>query len=326
MKKHLLACWAVAALSVTLPLAALAADAYPSQPIRIIVPYAPGGASDVLARLLASAPGGGLGDRMIVENRAGGASVAGTAVVATAQPNGYTLGVVDSAFPINATLLGPKLPYDTKKDFRAVVLIATSPIVLTVNKDVNAHSVADLVAMEKAHPGRLNFSSAGNGTALHLAGEQFNLATGSHLVHVPYRGGAPSVMAVVAGETQVNFSAPSTVLQQIQSGRLRALAVSGSHRMASLPDVPTFAEAGVPQVDGQVAYGVVAPKGTPDAIVDTLVKGFNARLASPAVKQRIVDLGFEAGGGSAADYASVIDREIASARTVIEKAHITTDE
>lgn len=322
----MLACGAAAAVAAALPPMAAAADAYPSQTIKLIVPYAPGGASDVLARLLASTPGGGLGDRVIVENRGGGASVPGTAAVASAPPNGYTLGVVDSAFPINATLIGSKLPYDTQKDFRAIILIATSPIVLTVNKDVNVHSVAELIAADKAHPGRLNFSSAGNGTALHLAGEQFNLVTGSHLVHVPYRGGAPSVMAVVAGETQVNFSAPSTVLQQIKAGKLRALAVTGNHRLASLPDVPTFAEAGVPQVNGLVAYGVVAPKGVPDAIVDTLVKGFNTRLDVPAVRQRIVDLGFEAGGGAAADYDKVIVREIGNAKTIIQKAHITTDE
>ncbi|WP_066631296.1 Bug family tripartite tricarboxylate transporter substrate binding protein [Bordetella sp. H567] len=315
---------AALALCCALAPAGHAADRFPSQPIRLIVPYAPGGASDVVARLLASTPGGGLGDRIIVENRAGGASVAGTSIVATAQPNGYTLGVVDSAFPINATLLGSKLPYDTRQDFRAVILAATSPIVLSVNKDVPAHSVADLVALAKAHPGRLNFSSAGNGTALHLAGEQFNMVTGAGLVHVPYRGGAPSVMAVVAGETQVNFSAPSTVLPHIQSGRLRALAVTGPHRLASVPDVPTFAEAGLPTVAGVISYGVIAPKGVPDDVVRTLAAGFDARLKAPDAARHIADLGFEVAGGSADDYAKFLDHEIDTAREIIRKAHITT--
>lgn len=320
-----LALRAVFLLAVAAPALAAGADAYPAQPIRMIVPYAPGGASDVLARLLASSSDSQIGQRIIVENRAGGASVVGTGVVASAQPNGYTLGLVDSAFLINPALMGNKLPYDAEKDLRAVILVATAPVVLTVNKDVKANSVAELIALAKAKPGQLNFSSAGNGTALHLAGELFKLATGTDIVHVPYKGGAPSVMAVVAGETQVNFSAPSTVAPHIQSGRLRPLAVTGSQRLASLPDVPTFTEIGFPDVDAVISFGVIAPKGTPDNAVNKLSTVFNAQLASEAMRKKITDLGFDSAGGTPADYADYVQREIARWKKVVHDANISTD-
>jgi len=316
--------WA-AALLLALPLSAGAAGDYPSQAVRMIVPYAPGGASDVLARLLAAAPEGGLGQQIVVENRGGGASVAGTNAVASAQPNGYTVGLVDSAFTINPALLGKQLPYDSRADFRPVILAATSPIVLVVNAGLPARSVPELVALAKARPGQLNFGSAGNGSALHLAGEQFKLVTGTDMVHVPYKGGAPSIAATVGGETQLAFSAPSTVLAHIQTGRLRALAVTGPARIDTLPDVPTFAELGMARMDGQISFGVIAPKGTPDAAVERLAAAFNARLASRATAGRIAALGFEAGGGTPAQYGEFLDKQMAGWAAVVRDARLGPD-
>ena len=307
------------------PLFALGADGYPTQTIRMVVPYAPGGASDVLARRLAFASESSLGQSIIVDNRPGGGTITGTGAVATSQPNGYTLGVVDSAFFINPALLGNKLPYDTEKDFRAVILIATAPVVFAVNADVDARTVAQLIALAKAKPGQMNFSSAGNGSALHLAGEQLKLATGIDMVHIPYKGGAPSVMAVVAGDTQMTFSAPSTILPHIQSGRLRALAVSGPRRLALLPEVPTFAELGIPKVDAMISFGVIAPKAVPDNVIDKLASTFNAQLASGPVRQKIIELGFEAAGGSASDYAKFITQEIARWSTVVRDANVKAE-
>jgi tripartite-type tricarboxylate transporter receptor subunit TctC len=316
---------ALLAAGALAPCAGFAADKFPSQPIRLIVPYAPGGASDALARRLAIGADKSLGQSMIVDNRAGGASVAGTNAVATALPNGYTLGMVDSAFLINPALLGAKLPYDTEKAFRAVILVATAPVVLAVNSTVPARSVAELVALARSKPGELNFSSAGNGSALHLAGEEFKLATGTSIVHVPYKGGGPSIMAVVAGETQMTFSAPSTILPHIQSGKLRALAVTGPRRIASLPGVPTFDELKLNSVDAVISFGVVAPKAVPNADVATLAAAFDGQLKAEQTRRDISELGFDVAGGPPDVYARLITREIARWKTVVQKANIHAD-
>lgn len=311
----------LAALSCTL----VAAQAFPNKPVRFIVPYAPGGASDALARMLGVAVAADLGQSVVVDNRPGGASVVGTQAVATALSNGYTVGVVDSAYTINPALLREKLPYDTLKDFSPVIMLGTAPIVLAVNASLKVSNLKELIALAKAKAGSLNYSSAGNGTALHLAGEQLKLAAGIDMAHVPYKGGAPSVMAVVAGETQVTLSAPSTVMAHIQSGRLRAIAITGTARLPALPGVATFAEQGLAGVDGLIAFGVVGPRGLPPEVVTRLARALDKQLATHEIRQKMMELGFQPVGGSPDDYAKFIALEVPKWIDVVQRANIKLD-
>ena len=210
----------------------------------MIVPYAPGGASDILARLIQPHLERALGQSFVVDNRGGGASQVGTQAIATAAPDGYTIGVIDSAFVINPGLFAGKLPYDTKKDFAPVSLLATTPLVLVVHPSVPANTAQELVALAKAKPGEITFASAGLGTAIHLAGEQFRQVAGVDINHIPYRGGGPSVIDLLAGKVNFTFSTIPSILEHVRGGRVRALGVTGA-RSSHLPDVPSMAEAGL---------------------------------------------------------------------------------
>ena len=228
------------------------AQDYPQRPVRMIVPYAPGGASDILARLIQPHLERALGQSFVVDNRGGGASQVGTQAIATAAPDGYTIGVIDSAFVINPGLFAGKLPYDTKKDFAPVSLLAMSPLVLVVHPDVPAKSAEELVALARQKPGEVTFASAGLGTAIHLAGEQFRQVAAIEINHIPYRGGGPSVIDLLAGKVNFTFSTVPAILEHIRGGRVRALGITGA-RSAHLPDVPTMGEAGLAGVEFRAA-------------------------------------------------------------------------
>lgn len=256
--------------AVTLPARSAVAQTYPQRPVKIIVPYAAGGASDIIARLIAQHLERELGQPFIVDNRAGGASMVGTQAVATAAPNGDIIGVIDSAFVINPGLFGAKLPYDTTRDFAPISLLVTSPLLLVVHPSVAANTVKELVDLAKAQPGKINFASAGLGTAIHLAGEQFRQAADIEISHIPYRGGAPSITDLLAGQVQMTFSTVPTILQHVKSGKVRALGVTGQ-RIFQLPDLPTMAEAGLPAVDASPLFGIVAPARLPQDIGKSVV-------------------------------------------------------
>ncbi len=320
-RRSLIQAAASIAAFTALPVRRSIAQSYPQRPVKIIVPYAAGGASDIIARLIAQHLERDLGQPFIVDNRAGGASIVGTQAVANAAPNGDIIGVIDSAFVINPGLFGAKLPYDTVRDFAPVSLLVTSPLVLVVHPSVAANSLKELVALAAAQPGKINFASAGLGTAIHLAGEQFRQAADIDIAHIPYRGGAPAITDLIAGQVQMSFSTVPAILQHVKSGKVRALAVTGQ-RIDQLPDVPTMAEAGLPAVDASPLFGIVAPAALPQDIVTRLSGSAAAGIKNEPLRSRVIELGFAAVGSAPGEFRSRIDDEIAKWVRVIDKGNI----
>jgi tripartite-type tricarboxylate transporter receptor subunit TctC len=298
-----------------------AAQDYPSRPVRVIVPYAPGGASDILARLVQLHLERALGQSFVVDNRGGGASQVGTQAIATAAPDGYLIGVIDSAFVINPGLFAGKLPYDTKKDFAPISLLATTPLVLVVHPSVAANSAQELVALAKAKPGEVTFASAGLGTAIHLAGEQFRQVAGVDINHIPYRGGGPSVIDLLAGKVNFTFSTIPSIHEHVRGGRVRALGVTGA-RSSHLPDVPSLAEAGLAGVDASPLFGMVAPAAVPPAIVSRLSETAARAVREGALHQRLLEIGYVPVGSTPAEFGSRIDAEVDKWTRIIQTANI----
>lgn len=253
---------------------------YPSKPIRLISPFPPGGSVDVVARLLAAKLSEPLGQQVVVDNRSGASGMIGTEVVMNSAPDGYTLLVNTIPFVSNQFLM-PRAPYDPLRDFVAVSLVASSPSFVTVHPSLPAHSIKELVALAKAKPRQLNYSAAGVGTNPHIAGELFNLLAGVEIVAVQYKGGGPADTAIIAGEVGVTFGNVSQQMGYVKAGRLRALAVTSANRIVALPDLPTVAEAGVPDYEFDTWFVVAAPKGTPRPIVDTLNSHIRKVLTTP---------------------------------------------
>jgi tripartite-type tricarboxylate transporter receptor subunit TctC len=297
------------------------AQTYPHRTIRVIVPYAAGGASDIVARLVVSAMGEELGQSLFVDNRGGGASLIGTQAIATASPDGYTIGVVDSAFTINPSLFGAKLPYDAKKDFTPVSLLARTSLLLIVPQSLPVTNVEELIALAKSKPGTLSMATAGVGTAVHLGCEQFRQEAGIDVVLVPYRGGGPSIIDLLGGKVDFTFSTIPTVLQHIRDGKLRALGSTAGH-VAQLPDVPTMTEAGLPKVDAAPDFGIVGPAHLTDAVLARLSDAAQAALKSESLHRHLDEIGYEAVGSTPQDYAAFIDTSIEKWRRIITAGNI----
>ena len=301
------------------------ARAQTGQPIRMIVPYVPGGGTDTLARLLAPAIGEEFAQQVVVDNRAGAGSRIGTELVARAAPDGRTIGMIDAAFVSNPGLYS-KLPYDTLKDFVHVALVATSPLVLAVHPDVKATSVSELLALAKTSPGKLSFGSAGRGGGTHLAGEQLRMAAGLDIVHVPYKGAGQQVTDLLGGQTTMGFFVPSVAKGHIDSGRFRALAVTGSKRVELFPNVTSFAELGLPSVDASGMNGIVAPAGTPRDIVMRINGAVVRALQGADIQRRLRDTGFQAVGVTPEDFSRMLQSAIPKMTEVIRAAGIQIDD
>jgi tripartite-type tricarboxylate transporter receptor subunit TctC len=298
----------IVAFLVLICAASVSAQDYPNHTIRIIVPTPAGGPVDTMARLIASALPAELKQATYVENRPGAGNTIGSRLAAAAEPDGYTLMVSAASGLIMSPMIHKNAGYDAAS-FAPVMLIAETPQVLVVNPKLPVKSLADLVALAKAGPGKLNYSTGGAGTLPHLSAELFKRLTGTDIVHVPYKGGAPALIAVVAGDTQLTFDTLGTSLQLIRDGKLRALAVGAPKRVAELPDVPAMAEAGLPALTTGAWTALMAPRATPPAIIAKLNAAANAALHSERMQATLAKIGAQPRGGSPADLAAHIERE-----------------
>lgn len=284
------------------------APAYPAHSISLIVPYAPGGGVDTVGRIIAQGLSEQLGQSVVVENKSGAGSNLGSAYVAKSAPDGYTLLLASPATAVNVSLY-KHMPFDPRKDLRAITLVGEVPSVMIVNKQVPAKNLREFIALAKKEPGKLDFGSGGNGTSEHLAGEMLKATAGINMVHVPYRGGAAAISDLLGGRITTVIINQITALPFIQSGKVRALAVAGSKRSPSLPDVPTFAEQGYPDYLVSVWWGVMAPAHTPDAVVAKLNRSIQAVLRMPDTKKRLDAMGVQIEGQGPEQFGAFLANE-----------------
>ena len=315
---------AAALTSLCLPSAALHAQSFPTKPIRVIVPYPPGGGVDIMARTVAAKLPERLGQQVFVDNRPGGGTVIGTELVARAAPDGYTLLMANIAFGANPALQ-KKLPYDTEKDLIPVCLVALLPSFLVVHPSLPTKTVREFVALAKARPGALSYASAGNGSLLHLTMERFKYAAGLNIVHVPYKGAAPALTDVLGGQLAIMFIPGPPALGHIKAGKLRPLGVTSAQRLALMPQVPTIAESGYPDFEIYDWEGILAPAGTPAAVIAKLNAEINRIVTAPETKQYIADQSANAIGGTSAEFGERITREIALWRKIVRESGMAVD-
>ena len=318
--------WFQAALIVAAALAApaLQAQTYPDKPIRFVVPYPPGGGTDVIARIVQERFQQLLGQPIIIDNRGGAAGSLGTDIVAKSPADGYTVLFTLSSHTINPAIY-TKLPFDTEKDFAPVGMVASLPQILVANAQFAPNSIAELTALAKAKPGELSFGSVGNGSPGHLAGELFQLRTATKLQHVPYRGGGPAMTDVLGGQIPLLWVSIPAAAQFVKTGKVKALAVSTLKRSAAFPNVPTMQEAGVPDFNVDSWYAIFVPAKTPQTIVDKLNRALNAIVHEPAIREKLLQQGAEGSGGTPQALGQVVTAEIARWAKLAKEANIHLD-
>jgi tripartite-type tricarboxylate transporter receptor subunit TctC len=312
---------AAAAGLLAAPATVRAQAAFPARQVQIVVPFPPGGATDLMARLLVEPMTRSLGQPVIVENRAGATGAIGAQAVARAPADGHTILMGTASVNSVLTAVRPDVGYDTLRDFAPILLVASFPNMLVVHPSVPANNISELVALLRATPDRLTFASSGIGSSVHLAGELFKLMTGTQMTHVPYRGSAPAVTDLLAGRVSMMFDNLTTVLPHVQRGQLRALGVTGRERSAMLPDAPAIAES-LPGFDATSWVGLMAPARTPDAVVQRIAGDARDALSQSAISSRMRELGADVGGGSPQDFTRFLEEDIAKWRRVVREAGV----
>ncbi len=315
----------VLALAGALPMAAWA-QTYPGKPVRLIVPFAPGGTTDIVARAVGDRLGRELGQTVIIENRAGGGGTIGADVVAKAAADGYTLGMATVSTMATNPATNPKMPYDSVKDLTPILNLVNVPNVMTVNPTkIPVKNMKEAIELFKKNPGKFSYASSGSGGISHLDGEAFKVMTGTFIVHIPYRGSGPALNDTIAGQVDAQFDNLPSSLPHIRSGKLRALAVMADKRVESLPDVPTFAELGLKDVNNMAWYGLVGPANLPRDVVQKVQAAAVKTLADPEIRKRLADGGSFVDGGTPEQFAQLIQRELALRRDIVKKQNIKLD-
>lgn len=314
----------IATLLSTLIVSAAMAQSYPDRPIKLIVPYAAGGSADIAARMITDEWAKALGGTVIVDNKGGAGGNLGVDVVAKSVPDGYTLGLQTVSLAINPSLTA-KMPYDTLKDLAPIGMVASSQHVLVVNDKLPAKDVKALIVLLKAEPGKHTYGSAGSGSTFHMSAELFKAAAGLSILHIPYRGGGPALVDTISGQVDMSFPVLSAAQPHVQSGKLRALGVTGAKRSALLPNVPTIAEAGLPNYSFETWFIVFAPAATPKAVVDKLNTALNQALNTPALKERMTRDGFDPIPSTPAQARSRLEQEMQQWAKLIKERGIKAD-